>query len=421
MTNINGPINKETQISSSLLPNRNRQKTNGMSQSRVSDPKPDVAIEQLMKDHKAMLATKLIYQSMSVYFSKTTSFFNSTVNNGQRNLAEIEVSQAPQAEEENQLFDFKLVAENVMSFISKSILAAEERGDSEGDLREMLNQARSGVEQGISGAKDELTDMSLLDEGLTLGIDKSQELINIGIDKLEEKLFDVEKSANEAVLASQELHSSQSYKSDLTITTRDGDNINISFNSFNQASQYQQLSMSADNNEFGYQKSQTMSKEYNFSFSIDGEIDELEAQAIKSLVEDVAKLQKNFFKGDIEKAFSQAQQLNFNYQELSSLDLDLSVNKTSVASQKYTEVARVSDEEDKPSNQEVATQLKPVLDFIQQFKQLETRAKQLLSTNNNQMNSFYDEILVAELKAASSEGFKNNLARWQAITNKLSG
>jgi hypothetical protein len=99
-------------------------------------------------------------------------------------------SQSPiKQEKEEPLFDFEKVAQEVLSFVGKTIYGAENDGASEVKLQEMLSQAREGVALGFAQAKDELEQAELLDEQLTQGIDKSFELITKGIDDIENTLF----------------------------------------------------------------------------------------------------------------------------------------------------------------------------------------------------------------------------------------
>ncbi|NQY64609.1 MAG: DUF5610 domain-containing protein [Alteromonadaceae bacterium] len=129
-----------------------------------------------------------------------------------------------------------------MSFISSSVQAAKQRGASNDELEEMLEQARSGANDGIDEAITALGDLQLLDDDLAEGVEKSRVLIAIGIDKLSEQLAPSENGSesepsvstlaspiNQTMAYSSNSSVASSSNSDLSITTADGDVVTISF------------------------------------------------------------------------------------------------------------------------------------------------------------------------------------------------
>jgi len=89
----------------------------------------------------------------------------------------------------------------------------------------------------------------------------------------------------------------------------------------------------------------------------------------------VSKLQKDFFAGDIDKAYEQALTLGFDNEQINSMSLEIIHTHTSKMTQAYNNVGRSEEK----SDQQLDRILKPVLDFMEHFIQLmKTRIKFLV-------------------------------------------
>jgi len=298
------------------------------------------------------------------------------------------------------IFDFEAVAKNVMTFVNSSLNAAKSRGATTSELDEMLGQARQGANNGIDEAIEELSDLNVLDEELTEGIEKARDLINAGLDKTQEKLIgdstEISPSSSSltsrAVEFSSESYASQSNSSDLSITTADGDIVTISFSALqeNQASENFSYSANQNSSQMSYQSSASSYSQMNFSFSVQGDLDNEELQAIQSLIKDISKIEKDFFAGDIDKAFNKALELGYDEEQLSSFNLELRQTQTNYVSQAYTEIANYDE------NEELNALIRPVLDFIGDFKELRDNANKLLDHEGKQFNKLLESVLNAE-------------------------
>ncbi|MGB1298443.1 MAG: DUF5610 domain-containing protein [Psychrobium sp.] len=212
-------------------------------------------------------------------------------------------------------FDFEEVAKNVMDFVGKAIMGAKESGASDDKLAEMFAQAREGVDMGFEQARQELGDMDMLSDDVKEGMDRSYGLITQGIDDLEADVFGKQATAAPSVVA-RELGLQETETGSISIKTRDGDDINISFGSSTTLAQSQQSS------ENGYSSETHYSRTQSFSIEVNGELDDEELKAINSLVEDISGLADEFFNGDVQKAFEQASELGFDASQIAQYSLD---------------------------------------------------------------------------------------------------
>jgi len=361
---------------------------------------------------KNAVGISVVYRAFASQFSSISSF------------GQPEVQPEPEEESSN-FFDFDKVAENVLAFVGSSIQAAKSRGAEDSELETMFEQARNGVNQGIGEAKEQLADMNLLDEELEEGIEQSRSLIHQGIDKLHQNIFEQEQDndiqpiatsgATVAQLYSSDVYHGLSQSSDLTIETADGDLVTISFSHLKEQMQSEQGSYAAGNGfeQTSFSRSSSSYEELNFSFSISGELDEGEQEAINALISDINKLQKEFFTGDINKAFEQALQLGFDESELSGFSLNLEKTSTSVVSQAYQEIATLGDEH----ANELAKYTKPLMDFAQQFGKVREQSEQLLPPDFNYLQQLMDKVFEAEFNML--DDFEESMNTFNKFIEKL--
>jgi len=355
------------------------------------------------------ISMKLVYRTLASRFEGFAK----------QPLKELEKSEPTKPANNENIFDFNEVAKNVLDFVSSTLKGAKANGATDEKIAELFKQARQGVEQGFSDAEKELSDINKLNDEVSEGIGQSRDLIDQGINQLEKQLrpdafadpvvvssprapkqTNHHESAKVAQLSTSIDYQSYAAKSlentsDLSITTADGDVVTISFSDYAQNSNSQQLSYSSNDEgeQFGFFSSQSYYRETNFSFSVDGNLDEGEKKAIGDLIKDISKIEKSFFNGNIDKAFKQALKLGYDSSELSGFQLDLTQTQTSVISQKYAEVAQLNDQ---PNSDVIANTIKPVKDFVAQYNQLNDLSNTLFSNQEQPFQQLLDSVFNAQ-------------------------
>ena len=308
-------------------------------------------------------------------------------------------------------FDFEKIAKNVLNFVGGAIKNAQNRGADLNKLNSLFDQASSGVLKGIKLAEQDLA--GFMNEEIANGISNSKSLVEEGIANLKRNILEpdvseAQKPTNSFVNTISESIVNQE-SGQLSITTRDGDSVNITFQDFEKIEfsqkQAQQLSKETPQvervevskpfkndvppvvnniatsdidliekpdlkaNQVQESKSSTTITEENvffyqessFSFSVRGELAQEELKAIGQLVSDANELAEEFFNGDIETAFKQALELGFDEQELSSFALQLTKIENTEVIKAYETVSRF-DEDSVDSNP--AKAVKPVTDYL---------------------------------------------------------
>ena len=318
-----------------------------------------------------------------------------------------------QDDEPASLFDFEEVARNVLRFVGGVIRGAADSGANEEELNNLFSQAREGVERGISQAQRDLG--GFLNDEISTGIENSRELINSEIDELEADIFGRQQFGVAESLTN-ELFASASQDGSLSIRTRDGDEVRISFESIRQVNQYQSSQYSYqqnDGNENGtgtgtnaslyVEQSQGIQfYQYDgFSFSVEGNLDEAELDAIADLVRQADELAREFFDGDIDLAFEEAFELGFDEEELAGFALQLTQRQEVEVVQTYESVSQYNDDE----NSQRAS-INPIADYLSRVLNVfDVGRAQLASENDlnsllNTVVSQIEEVQVPDLISA---------------------
>jgi hypothetical protein len=383
----------------------NRRPVQQMKNDAVKEHMPAESFDKLALNNRAAISMKIVFQSVSSQISTRFEKFNQPEN--EKNTLPVNIgSSDPLADDEAMagIFDFEKVTKTIMDFVGGSILAAQAGGASDEELKQMFEQGRAGANLGIDQALGDLTDLAMLDNSLSQGIEKSRDLFNKSLDDLYDQIFPAEKPSNSntdidalnvrnAALDS-ELYTSNSKSSDLTITTTDGDVVSISFRELQEytSKESYQYAQNGEGTSESYNMASSQYREVNFSYSVEGDLDDDEKAAIEALIKDVNSLQKDFFSGNVDKAFKKAVELGFDNEQIASFSMDLQQTQTSYVSQTYAEVAGFDEKVLPSANKE----LKPLIDFLDQFKQLQEQADKLLSKNDDAFGQLLDAVFKAE-------------------------
>jgi len=331
-----------------------------------------------------------------------------------------------------------------LSFVEKAVMKAKGKGADDDQLAQMLGKAREGIDDGFGQARAELASMGQNTDEVNEGIDKSYEAIAQGLERFEDKLFGRQtvgevQPGNEAsalgALSASEINYSLSKSSSISIQTNDGDTVTIDFA---EALAYQRSEVNAAyaaNNEdgstsaVGYSEvSESRYHAVGFSFSVEGELDEDEKEAIGALVQDVSKLADEFFNGDLDKAFEQATQLGFDESELSGFSLQMTRTETVSVAQAYAQVAEY-DKNERPTGglpegehpgkgQNISQMMKPVASYFNELMSFLEQAREQLNEGND-LQALVDESVSKYLEFRGEQDISGGLERFAAFNQRL--
>ncbi len=363
----------------------------------------------------------VVYVSLSKSLSLNGKAFDATGNSSSSSSA---LEGGVQPTEDNPLgFDYKAVAKSVLGFVTGYIRLAQADGGDDEKLKDLLSQARKGIDQGFGDARKELKGMNMLSDELDMGIEKGYDLIQDELHKFEDELFAEPTSSDESpqVDSTTELLGLASgQRSSLEVTTREGDKVTIALDQ-QESWRLQHDRYTASGKKavaaYGEQSSVTKSDTANtqsrsssslyyshtqaFSFSIEGDLNADELKSISSLIDQIGNLSDSFFSGDLDGALEQAQQLSLDDRQLVEMSLSLRQSQMASLSQVSDESQLASYSAEEPSNVEMAeTQVDassspsaelfiPFSSYLQQLQAMMAQADSLFESSQQQeLNSW---------------------------------
>ena len=299
-----------------------------------------------------------------------------------------------------------VAANNILKFIERQLNQDVKSGASLVALESRIEAALEGFNQGYSEANDTLKEMDLLSPNLSNEIAMTETKVLAGIDKLKQQFLGIEPepatnaeqipAANDVTNTSvsngfafgEEINAEQINDFSFELITADGDKVKITssaIQAFAQQSGFAETQSDTNTTQMAYQ-SYAGYKESNFAFSVEGELDQQELEAINNLLNNVNDLASDFYSGDVNKAFEKAIQLNYDSSEISEFSISLTQIKNFTAYQAY--------QTDKPLfNPSAIHDLKPLAEFsnnlrnsFESIRNLFSQPKSLMADVMSQVN-----------------------------------
>lgn len=271
------------------------------------------------------------------------------------------------------------VSDRILGFIEKRLAQEKEAGATDETLRQRLQQGVDGFLKGMQEAREELESRGIFNEAVRDNYFETFGRVQQGLDDLKASLGNAGGERNPvaalpavsaptvrssgAAVASEGVAISASREFSMEITTRDGDVVKInvaSARAFSSATS----SLSTDNASASAFSAE-MSGEDSFSFSVEGELDEGEMQALNDLFAQVNDVAETFYGGDVEAAFNQAMSIGYDQNELAGFAANMLQTQTIAVTQTYAEVARAGGGD---AGQEASGPLAPLIDFARDVR-----------------------------------------------------
>ncbi|MDK2777878.1 MAG: DUF5610 domain-containing protein [Pseudomonadota bacterium] len=214
-------------------------------------------------------------------------------------------------------------AANILNHVRNGLSQLQAQGADNDRLLQRLEAAKAGIAKGYAEATGILDDMGMLDDDLQGSIADGRALVDQGIAELEQALLNPQ---SQSVAQSASLSASDSLS--MTVMTRDGDRVQVSF-AQNRASQW-----SSTENAF----SMSSASSSGWQMQVNGNLSDAEREALAALFTDVQELSEQFFAGDIGAALGSAMELDISGTELASMSLNLTQKTVATATRAYSDV-----------------------------------------------------------------------------------
>jgi len=235
------------------------------------------------------------------------------------------------------IFDFETVGKNILGFVTDAISHAKDNGATKGELEQMLADAKKGIKEGLADASKELKQSGLLSDEIKHGIKETNHFLKDGLKSLSEDLFKVsDNPATKLTSYSEASHYNLTKDASFSFTTKEGDEVSISFNS-----DYLQQSASAlkmTDSSLDFASSQKTSFQAAFSLTVNGDLNEDEQQAINELMGNLQNVSNTFFDGNLDEAFEKAKDISMDPTHLAAFSMDLTRTETVASIKEYQQI-----------------------------------------------------------------------------------
>lgn len=228
------------------------------------------------------------------------------------------------------------VASRISDFVAQGLEQARARGASDADLDRMYKAAVSGVEKGFKEATKILEDLNMLTPDISATIEQTKDLTFEALAGLA-PTNETASTRQTSISAAERYSKAESFS--LDVMTQEGDKVSIRFNS--EASQTASLGAYSDGNSsavsFGLERSASSS----YSFSVEGDLNEDELDALTTLIQDINLIAEDFFSGDVQDAFEQAAEFEMDKSELMNLNVTMTQSASYSAVAAYEQVQQL--------------------------------------------------------------------------------
>ena len=272
------------------------------------------------------------------------------------------------------------VAGRITDFVAMGLENARARGKSEDEIQALYESAVKGAEQGFKEAKDILSNLKVLEGNVAEQVGATEKLTFEGLAKLSPTQPKTETEATQAPSTTSGVAVAERYQNaedfSLKLKTRDGDEVEISFSRNFEAQGSFGFSQDGEGNSAAV-LDVSQSEKTGYGFSVKGDLSEDELKAIQTLVQDVGKLAKDFFGGDVQKAFEQAPDVRFDSSQLASMNLTMSRSESYSAARIYEGTQKLAAPEQENAGRRLGHMMRelresaerPQLDFLSQPNQ----------------------------------------------------
>ncbi len=284
---------------------------------------------------------------------------------------------------ESEDFSPATVTDRILSFIEQRLAQEKANGASDEVLQQRLQQGMEGVRKGMQEAREELESRGMFNGKVRDDYFETFGRVQQGLDDIEERLSGTASSTptevppsgnvvtgpvNVVATGTQWSASSVAVSSSrefaMEVTTQDGDVVKINVSS---ARDFAALVANFENEDVSAEGfDATISGEDNFSFTVEGELDEGEMSALTDLFAQVNDVAETFYGGNVEAAFEQALAVGYDQNELAGFAANMTQTQTVAVTQAYVGVAEAGGGEVGQGSL-----LAPLVDFARQVRAAE--------------------------------------------------
>ena len=270
-------------------------------------------------------------------------------------------------------FTPKSIADKVLEFTHRAY-GQLQSSQASFDKETFFRVAKQGIDAGFKEAGDFLKNLGVFSGQIRADIEAAYSRIQEGLAELES-----DGETPFSSLAIQSRHAKIDRSVQIEITTLEGDTINIGLEQSASTSQgafdIEQEGASVS----GFQ-SQSSSRS-DLTVTIEGELSEDEQASLKHLLQQMDKVGRAFFDGNVKAAFHHAGKLGIDSSTIAGISMNLEMTRSVQAIAAYQQT-RIPEQRVQPDN------LRQISDFFQKAREMLTTAQAALASFEDPLSAF---------------------------------
>ncbi len=290
-----------------------------------------------------------------------------------------------------QEFTPQKVADRITDFVKAGLAGARARGASEEQLESMRQDAVKGVERGVREAREILEGLQLLSGTIAEQVDATERLTLDALANLAPGQLSQNTGLQTTLSVNERYQRAESLE--LQLLTQEGDRVTIQFE--RRLDTQAQARVASDGDNARALTSVSRYEQGSYRFSVEGQLNDAERQAIDNLVQDLDRLANEFFNGDVQTALTMVPDLRFDGSQLAAMEVNMTKVERYSLAQSYQQTQQLDHPEHSKPGRRLGQLLQDmnqrfnesVLEFLDQYR---NTAEQIMQTLVEQDSRFKD-------------------------------
>lgn len=245
---------------------------------------------------------------------------------------------------------------------------------------------------------------------------RAQPLAKPAQNQTEDAVFQPSQEGIERAAFMQSVESAYHYSETMSIslTTKEGDRVDVDFRQLYSSYQSYKSLQAEENGPQGVRYFESREAleatafEEHIGFSVQGDLNDAELQAIHDVFEKVDALANHFFNGDIEQAFQKAVELEVDFSQIGSLSVNMTqtemkaVQYQQVAMAEYQRAQRAVEDEQASADEHVA-EVGELPTYLQQWQEAITTLEAFFEDAQEAVSSLVGDVAAQKFPEQGSE------------------
>lgn len=229
------------------------------------------------------------------------------------------------------------VASRISGFVAQGLENARARGASDATLEKMYQDALSGVEKGFKDAEKILNNLDMLTPEISSTISETKDLTFDALKGIAPGKQQVAPVSSKITEWSGAERYSKAETFSLEVMTQEGDKVTVNFS--NQFEQTESGGYYSDGKNTAVSYALERNSSSNYSFSVEGDLNADELDALTNMVQDISLVADDFYKDGIASALKSAADFKLDSSQLKNMNVTMTRSSSHSSASSYSSIS----------------------------------------------------------------------------------